>query len=425
MLDIKRIRNDKDKVFQGLSARNGTFPINELFGLDEARRNIIQEAQELKSQKNRASDEIGRKKKEKLDASADIEQMKEVSARIKTLDNELKEKDAKIKELILEIPNIPNPDVPKGNDENDNTEVRKWGKTPEFSFKPKDHVEIGTNLGILDFERGAKISGARFCILTGTGARIERALINFMLDTHTIEHGYKEALPPFLVNSESMTGTGQLPKFEEDLFKTSDDLYLIPTAEVPITNLHRGEILDEAMLPIKYSAYTACFRREAGTYGKETRGLIRQHQFDKVELVKFSNPDNSYDELESLTNDAEKILQMLGLSYRVVILCTGDLGFSSAKTYDIEVWLPSGNKYVEISSCSNFEDYQARRADIRFKRKNGTKTEFVHTLNGSGLAVGRTLVALLENYQQEDGSVLIPDALKPYMNGIEKLSPQS
>lgn len=424
MLDIKRIREEKEKVLKGLSARKGNFPIDELVEFDEARRSIIQEVEELKSKKNRASDEIGRKKKEKINASSEIAEMKEVSAKIKDLDNELKEKEEKIKELLLEIPNIPNPDVPEGNDENNNIEIRKWGEKPSFTFKPSDHVDIGTKLEILDFERGAKISGARFCILKKEGAKLERALINFMLDTHTKEHGYIEILPPFLVNAESMTGTGQLPKFEEDLFKTNDELYLIPTAEVPVTNIHRSEIIDEKHLPLKYTAYTACFRREAGAYGKETRGLIRQHQFNKVELVKFSLPEKSYEELESLTANAETILKKLGLAYRVVILCSGDLGFSSAKTYDIEVWLPSGNKYVEISSCSNFEDFQARRADIRFKRKDGKKTEFAHTLNGSGLAVGRTLVALLENYQLEDGSVQIPDALKPYMNGVEKISPQ-
>ncbi|RMF93230.1 MAG: serine--tRNA ligase [Candidatus Schekmanbacteria bacterium] len=423
MLDIKRIREEKEKVINALASRHGSFPIEELIEQDEERRRTIQEVEELKAKRNKASDEIARRKKKKEDVSELIKEMKRVSEQIKDLDKRLNGINNHITQLLQEIPNIPHPDVPEGKDDSNNVEVRRWGEIRDFSFTPKDHVEIGTALGILDFERGAKISGTRFAIFKDDGAKLERALINFMLDIHTKESGYSEIFPPFLVNAQSMTGTGQLPKFEEDLFKTNDELYLIPTAEVPVTNLHSGEILDESALPIKYTAYTACFRREAGTYGKETRGLIRQHQFDKVELVKFSLPENSYDELESLTNDAEKILQKLGLPYRVVILCTGDLGFSSAKTYDIEVWIPSRNKYVEISSCSNFEDFQARRANIRFKRKNSKKTEFVHTLNGSGLAVGRTFVALLENYQQEDGSVLIPEALIPYMNGIEKISP--
>ncbi|MBI5376342.1 MAG: serine--tRNA ligase [Candidatus Schekmanbacteria bacterium] len=421
MLDIKRIREERDKVLSGLAARHANFPIDELVQTDEERRAIIKEVEDLKSAKNKASEAIGLKKRQKLDAGAEIAEMKEVSDRIKSLDELLAEKEARIESLILEIPNVPHESVPDGKDEHDNKEVRKWGEPRTFDFEPKNHVDVGTALGWLDFERGAKISGARFCVLSGKGARLERALINFMLDVHTKEHGYNEVLPPFLVSPVSMRSTGQLPKFEEDLFKTSDELYLIPTAEVPVTNIHRDEILAEDALPVKYVAYTPCFRREAGTYGKETRGLIRQHQFNKVELVKFSKPETSYDELEKLTNDAEMILKKLELPYRVVALCSGDLGFSSAKTYDIEVWLPSGNKYVEISSCSNFEDFQARRGNIRFRRKESGKVELAYTLNGSGLAVGRTLVAILENYQQSDGSVIIPKALRPYMDGVEKL----
>ena len=351
--------------------------------------------------------------------------MKEISNRIKVLDEELSKIEEKGNNLLLNIPNIPHTSVPLGKSSEENLEIRRWGKKPQFNFTPKDHQEVGTKLNILDFEKSAKISGARFCLYRGLGALLERALINFMLDLHTKENNYTEVLPPFLVNADSMTGTGQLPKFAEDLFKVEgENFYLIPTAEVPVTNIHKNEILNEENLPIYYTAYTPCFRREAGTYGKETRGLIRQHQFNKVELVKIVKPEGSYDELEKLTGNAEKVLQKLNLHYRVIALCTGDLGFSSAKTYDLEVWLPSESKFVEISSCSNFEDFQARRAKIRYRRADNKKVEFVHTLNGSGLAIGRTVVAILENYQEEDGSVRIPDALVPYMGGIERIKMQ-
>jgi len=348
--------------------------------------------------------------------------MKGVSEEIKRLEADIRIIESNENEILLTLPNIPHESVPVGRDEKGNIEVRKWGEVPEFNFDPKPHWEIGEDLEIIDFQRATNIAGARFALLKGAGALLERSLINFMLDIHTREHGYTEVLPPFMVNPKSMTGTGQLPKFEEELFRIErDDLYLIPTAEVPVTNIHQKEILKEDDLPLYYTAYTPCFRREAGSYGKDTRGLIRQHQFNKVELVKFSRPDSSYVELEKLTNDAEDILKRLGLPYRVIILCTGDMGFAAAKTYDIEVWLPGQDTYREISSCSNFEDFQARRADIRYKSSKG-KTTFVHTLNGSGLAVGRTLVAILENFQQEDGSVIIPEVLKTYMGGLERIT---
>jgi len=373
--------------------------------------------------RNQVSDLIAEKKKKKEETSEEIARMKEVSSRIKDLETRLNAKEEDLRQLLMVIPNIPHESVVTGQGENDNPEIRRWGKVPAFPFQPRPHWEIGEALDILDFERGAKITGARFTLYKSWGARMERALMNFMLDLHTGAHGYQEVLPPFLVNRRTMTGTGQLPKFEEDLFKLNDlDYFLIPTAEVPVTNIYQDEILAEEDLPIYYTAYTPCFRKEAGSYGKDTRGLIRQHQFNKVELVKFTTPETSYAELESLTKDAEEVLQRLGIPYRVVMLCSADLGFSAAKTYDLEAWLPGQGAYKEISSCSNFEDFQARRANIRYRPKGKKGTEFVHTLNGSGLAIGRTLVAILENYQQEDGSVIIPEALRPYMGGVEKIS---
>ena len=361
-------------------------------------------------------------RQEKKDAEEKILAMKEVSIKIKELDAQVKEIDEKITKILLEIPNLPHQSVPIGENEKDNVEIRRWGEPRKFNFTPLTHGDIGEALDILDFERGAKIAAARFTVLKGMGAKLERALINFMLDLHTNEHGYKEIFPPFLVNAETMTGTGQLPKFEDDLFKTTNGLYLVPTAEVPLTNLHREEILNDDDLPLYYVAYTACFRREAGSYGKDVRGLIRQHQFNKVELVKICRPEDSYNELETLTQNAEEVLKRLELPFRVVVLCTGDMGFSVAKTYDIEVWLPAQDRYREISSCSNCEDFQARRAMIRYRSKEKEKVNLVHTLNGSGLAVGRTLVAILENYQQKDGSIIIPDVLLPYMGGVEKIT---
>jgi seryl-tRNA synthetase len=389
---------------------------------DSQRREILQESESLRAQRNQVSDRVAEKKNKKQDASAEIVQMKEVSARIKDLETKLSEKEEALRQLMLVIPNIPHDSVVVGQGEADNLEVRKWGKIPEFSFPPRAHWEIGEALDILDFARGAKITGARFTLYKDHGARMERALMNFMLDLHTGPPGYREVLPPFMVNRKAMTGTGQLPKFEEDLFKLSEpDYFLIPTAEVPVTNIHQDEILLEEDLPLYYTACTPCFRKEAGSYGKDTRGLIRQHQFNKVELVKFTIPETSYEELEKLTADAEEVLQRLGIPYRVVILCTADLGFSAAKTYDLEAWLPGQATYKEISSCSNFEDFQARRANIRYRPKGKKGTEFVHTLNGSGLAIGRTLVAILENYQHEDGSVTVPQVLRPYMGGVEKI----
>ena len=422
MLDIKYVRSNPDEVRAALKKRNSSINLDEFLELDEKRRLIIAQVEQLKATRNRESEEIAKLKKEKQDASALIEEMRKLGEQIKELDGELAAAEANMNAIIMIIPNVPEASVPAGKDEDDNIELRTWGTARSFSFEAKPHWEIGENLGILDFERGSKVSGARFTFYRGLGAKLERALISFMLDLHTMEHGYLEILPPYLVNKESMTGTGQLPKFEEDLFKCErEGLYLIPTAEVPVTNIHRDEILTEAELPVKYCAFSACFRAEAGAAGRDTRGLIRQHQFNKVELVKFSKPEDSYSELEALTGNAEKVLQLLGLPYRVMLLSSGDLGFSSAKTYDLEVWLPFFNKYREISSCSNFEDFQARRANIRYRREDG-KTAFVHTLNGSGLAIGRTVAAVLENYQNEDGSVTIPDALVPYMNGIKTIS---
>jgi seryl-tRNA synthetase len=422
MLDLKYTREHLEEVKEKIGRRGQVVDWERFAQLDAERRQILQESESLRAQRNQVSDVIAEKKKKKLDANEEIGRMKEVSNRIKELETGLVEKEEALQGLMLTIPNIPHASVAVGQGEKDNPEIRKWGKPPEFSFSPAPHWDIGEALDILDFDRGAKITGARFTLYKGAGARLERALLNFMLDLHTSEHGYQEVLPPFLVNRRAMTGTGQLPKFEEDLFKLSDpDYFLIPTAEVPVTNIHQDEILPEEDLPLYYTAYTPCFRKEAGSYGKDTRGLIRQHQFNKVELVKFTTPETSYDELEKLTHNAEEVLKRLGIPYRVIMLCTGDLGFSAAKTYDLEAWLPGQGMYKEISSCSNFEDFQARRANIRYRPKGKKGTEFVHTLNGSGLAIGRTLVAILENFQQEDGSVLVPEVLRPYMGGVTKI----
>ncbi len=424
MLDIKFLRENLDFVRRKMLERGQEIDLDRFAALEAKRRNILQEVESLRSERNQASKEIGRKKAGKEDASAIIARMAEVSARIKELDELLKETEEDLRNFVMTIPNIPHESVVYGTSSEDNPVIRAWGEKPAFDFIPKPHWEIGEDLNILDFGRGAKITGARFTLYRGLGAQLERAVVNFMLDLHTGNHGYLEVLTPFMVNKESMTGTGQLPKFAEDLFKIEGlDYYLIPTAEVPVTNIHREEILEEKMLPVYYVAYSPCFRAEAGSYGKDTRGLIRQHQFNKVELVKFTAPEASYDELEKLTLNAEEVLKRLGIHYRTVSLCTADLGFSSAKTYDIEAWLPGQETYREISSCSNFEDFQARRASIRFRREESGKVEFVHTLNGSGLAAGRTVVAILENYQQKDGSVVIPDVLRPYMKGIDRIPP--
>jgi len=422
MLDIKFIRENVDLVRAKLEERGDAVDLDRFASMDRKRRDILQEVETLRSERNSVSKEIGARKKNGEDASDIIAKMGAVSARIKDLDESLKETETELGTLTMTIPNIPHESVVPGTGDEDNPEVRRWGEKPVFAFEPKAHWDIGEDLHILDFAGGAKITGARFTLYRGAGALLERALVNFMLDLHTAEHGYTEVFTPFMVNSESMTGTGQLPKFEEDLFKvTGTDYYLIPTAEVPVTNIHRDDILDEKDLPISYVAYSACFRAEAGSYGKDTRGLIRQHQFNKVEMVKFARPEESYDELEKLTANAEEVLEKLGIHFRTVSLCTGDLGFSSAKTYDLEAWMPGQDAYREISSCSNFEAFQARRAGIRFRRGESGKVEYVHTLNGSGLAVGRTVVAILENYQQEDGSVLVPEALRPYMNGVDRI----
>ncbi|MDU0457127.1 MAG: serine--tRNA ligase [Geobacteraceae bacterium] len=421
MLDMKFIRENPDEAEQRLRTRGGASYLDGFQELDLERRNLLHANETLKAERNRVSEEIGRVK-DKSQVQDQILQMRAVSQKIKEQDEELKQLEEKLQSFMLTIPNLPHATTPVGASENDNVQVRVWGEPRELEFKARPHWEIGEGLGILDFECGAKITGARFTLYRGAGARLERALISFMLDLHTDRHGYLEVLPPFMVNRDSMTGTGQLPKFEEDLFKLVDpEFFLIPTAEVPVTNIHRGEILKRSDLPISYAAYTPCFRREAGSYGKDTRGLIRQHQFNKVELVKFVHPSESDAELENLTAHAEKVLQLLELPYRVMALCSGDIGFSSAKTYDLEVWLPGQSCYREISSCSTFGDFQARRASIRFREDEKAKPEFVHTLNGSGLAVGRTLVAILENYQQQDGSVLIPEALRPYMGGLERI----
>ena len=422
MLDGKYIREHIDEVRERLSRRGQTLSLDPFVLIDSERRKAIQEWEKLRALQKKVSDEVSKKKREGTDASALISEMKKVSQEIKDLDRIVEEKERALQEFLLVIPNLPHPTVPKGADSSENEEVKRWGEIPKFDFVPKPHWDIGEELGILDFKSGAKIAGARFTLYWDLGAKLERALINFMLDLHTREHGYREVLPPFMVNRTTMTGTGQLPKFEEELFKVEGtDYFLIPTAEVPVTNIHQDEVLEENVLPLYYTAYTPCFRKEAGSYGKDTRGLIRQHQFNKVELVKFSKPERSYEELEKLLSNAEEVLKKLKLPYRVVNLCTGDLGFSASKTYDIEVWLPGQNTFKEISSCSNFEDFQARRAKIRYRISGKSKTEYVHTLNGSGLAVGRTLVAILENYQQPDGSVLIPEVLRPFLYGVERI----
>lgn len=422
MLDIKYLRDNFEAAEQALATRSGSVDLSGFKQLDLQRRELLSEAENLKAEKNKVSALIGQTK-DKSQVQGEIARMKEVSAQIKTLDDQLREVEEQLSELMMGLPNIPHESSPVGASEDDNVEVRVWGEKPVLDFVAKAHWDIGEDLGILDFERASKLSGARFVLYMGAGARLERALINFMLDLHTSEHNYTETLPPFLVNRASMTGTGQLPKFESDLFHTEDvDLFLIPTAEVPVTNIHRDEILSEKDLPLCYTAHTPCFRKEAGSHGRDTRGLIRQHQFNKVELVKFTRPEDSEIELDKLLSNAEKVLQLLELPYRVVDLCTGDIGFSAARTFDIEVWLPGQECYREISSCSNFRDFQARRASIRFRRDGAKKPELVHTINGSGLAVGRTLLAVLENYQQADGSVLIPEVLRPYMGGLEKIA---
>jgi seryl-tRNA synthetase len=425
MLDPRFIKENLDYVKKKMEERGVNIDFDRFLSLDEERRKTIAEVEKLEYLRNTNSKRVGELKRQKKDEEAGKLQteLKGISEKIKELGEKRNEIEKEFKEFLLRIPNLPHTSVPFGRDSSDNVEIKRWGHPREFGFEPKDHVEIGKRLDILDLDRAAKITGGRFALYKGLGARLERALINFMIDLHTDEHGYTEVLPPFMANRDSFIGTGNLPKFEGDLFRVEGtDFFLVPTAEVPVTNIHRDEILKEEELPKRYAAYTPCFRREAGSYGKDVRGIIRQHQFNKVELVKFSSPENSYDELESLTRDAAHVLELLELPYRIVILCTGDMGFSSAKTYDIEVWIPSENTYREISSCSNFEDFQARRANIRYRPKEGGKPRFLHTLNGSGLAVGRTVVAILENYQEPDGSVIIPKILVPYMGNIERIS---
>jgi seryl-tRNA synthetase len=418
MLDAKFVRENIGIIQESLRKRTYEISLDEFLKYEEQRRSFLRESEELRNRRNIVSEEIGKLRTQKQDASQLIDEMKLVSDKIKAFDDQLKTLEEHTNDFLLNVPNVPLDSVPVGKDETENVEVRKWGEPRQFDFEPLNHWDIGAILDILDFDRASKIAGARFCLTKGAGAKLERALMNFMLDLNTAK-GYTEVFPPIIVNKDSMRGTGQLPKFEMELFKISDpEFYLVPTAEVPVTNIHRNEILHEKDLPIYYTAYTPCFRREAGSYGKDVRGLIRQHQFNKVELVKFVKPEDSFDELESLTHAAEDILQKLGLPYRVVALCTGDMGFAAAKTYDLEVWLPGQQRYREISSCSNFTDFQARRANIRFKREGKKGTEFVHTLNGSGLAIGRTVVAILENYQQKHGSVVVPEALRNYM-GME------
>jgi len=422
MLEIKFVRQNLKQIETSLENRGETADLESFNHCDSQRKSLLLEIEDLRHRRNVVSEQIAAMKRNKEDADDLVAEMRQVAERIKVLDQDLSENEDKINHILFRIPNLPHPSVPIGKDSSENPVINKVGDVPNFDFEPQPHWILGENLKIFDFEAASKITGARFPLYLGPGARLERALINFMLDIHTTKHGYKEILPPFIVNRDSMTGTGQLPKFEEDLFKLQGwDYFLVPTAEVPVTNIHKGEVLDEDDLPILYTAYTPCFRSEAGSYGKDTRGLIRQHQFNKVELVKFAKPETSYDELETLLKNAEAILNYLEIPYQVINLCTGDLGFSSAKTYDIEVWMPAQGVYREISSCSNFESFQARRANIRFKRKGKKGTELVHTLNGSGLAVGRTVAALLENFQQADGSVVIPEALRPYMGGMEKI----
>ena len=418
MLDLKLIRGETDRVKKALARRKEVVDIDAIIEIDDKRRALLVEAEALKAKQNEVTKQIPVMKKEGKDTTEVFAQMKEISEKIKELDGKTREVEDELNRMMLTIPNIPSDDVPDGDTDEDNIEIRKFGEPKDFGFEPKPHWDLGKDLGILDADTAAKITGARFTVYKDAGARLERAVINYYLDTHTEKNGYTEVFPPFMVHRNSMVGTGQLPKFEEDAFKVSDtDYFLVPTAEVPVTNMYREQILDAKDLPIKHVAYTACFRAEAGSAGRDTRGLIRQHQFNKVELVKFTKPEESYEELEKLTNDAEKVLQGLGLPYRVVRICIGDLGFTAAKKYDIEVWMPSYGRYVEISSCSNFEDFQARRANIKYKDGQGSKAQFVHTLNGSGVAVGRTVAAIIENYQNEDGSITVPEVLVPYMGG--------
>jgi len=422
MLDSKFVLDNLDLVRRGLETRGARLDLAEFSSLFEKRNDLLKRVEDLRAERHRVSDEIGRAKKEGRNTSAEIDAMKSVGADIVRLEESLRAQEEALREMLLNVPNLPHDSVPLGRSAEDNVEVRRWGQPPRFAFEPEPHWEIGKRLGILDFDRAAKVAGSRFTVYFGAGARLERALINFMLDIHTRERGFLEVLPPFIANADSLTGTGNLPKFAQDLFKLEGrPWYLIPTAEVPLTNLHRDEILEVEALPRRYAAFTPCFRSEAGSYGKDIRGLIRQHQFNKVEMMVFSQPERSFDELENMTAGAEEVLKRLGLAHRVVALCTADLGFASAKTYDLEVWMPARNKYMEISSCSNCLDFQARRANVRFRRGVKAKPEFLHTLNGSGLAVGRTVGALLENGQQGDGSVLLPEALRPYLDGMAKI----
>jgi len=427
MLDVKVLRHDLEEVRRRLAHRNEDISALDQFAeVDEKRRQLIQEGDALKNKRNQVSEQVAVLKRNKENADHLIAEMKEVNERIKFLDEELRQLDEQLEQILLSLPNLPHESTPIGTTEDDNVVARTWGEVRSFEFEPKPHWEVAQDLGILDFETAGKVTGSRFVFYKGLGARLERALMNFMLDLHVDQHGYEEVIPPYMVNRTSMTGTGQLPKFEEDAFKIDGpDYFLIPTAEVPVTNMHRDEILDAAVLPRYYAAYSACFRSEAGSAGRDTRGLIRQHQFNKVELVKFTKPEDSYEELEKLVQNAEKVLQLLGLPYRVVSMCTGDLGFTAAKKYDLEVWIPSYDTYREISSCSNFEDFQARRANIRFRRDAKSKPEFVHTLNGSGLAIGRTVAAIIENYQQADGTIVVPEVLRPYLGGLEVITRKS
>ncbi|UIJ37317.1 serine--tRNA ligase [Desulfobaculum bizertense] len=426
MLDIKFIRKNIDSVKEALKNRNAKVDVDAFVQLDEKRRELLAEAESLKAERNATSKLVGQLKKNGEDASEQMARMSTVNERIKALDSELKDIDEQSRQWLLSVPNMPHESTPIGNDETANPQVALWGSKPVMDFEPKEHWELGTKLGGLDFERSAKLAGSRFVVYRGWAARLERALAQFMLDVQTMENGYEECITPYMVNRATMTGTGQLPKFEEDLFKLENwDYFMIPTAEVPLTNLYSGEILPEDQMPMRFTAFTPCFRSEAGSYGKDTKGLIRQHQFHKVEMVRIEKPEDSYDALEEMRGHAESILQKLGLHYRVVSLCTGDIGFSATKTYDLEVWLPGQNAYREISSCSNCEDFQARRMNMRFRRNGAKKPEFPHTLNGSGLAVGRTFVAVVENYQQPDGSIVIPEILKPYMGGVEIIRPLS
>jgi seryl-tRNA synthetase len=427
MLDIRRIRENLDEIKSAMARRGEKeFDLDVVVELDNKRRDLLQEVEVMKSESNTESKKIPMMIKEGKDVSEAKVRLKELSDKIKELDEQVRKVENEMEYNLLRIPNVPHPDVPQGTTDDDNVEVRTWNEPTKFDFEAKAHWDVGTNLGILDFETAGKITGSRFTLYRGLGARLERSLMNFFLDTHTSKHGYTEVLPPFMANRNSFVGTGQLPKFEEDMFKIEGlEYFLVPTAEVPVTNIHADEIMDGDKLPMYYCAYTPCFRAEAGSAGRDTRGLVRQHQFNKVELVKFVKPEDSYKELETLTNDAETVLQMLGIPYRIVRICTGDLGFTAAFKYDIEVWMPSYNRYVEISSCSNFEDFQARRAGIRFKRDKKSKAEYVHTLNGSGVAIGRTVAAILENYQQADGSVIVPEVLRPYMGGVEVIKKEN